>query len=293
MGISAGTAYKHSSHPFHSEARMSNPLINNAGSNESAGQGGKREDMIFVPSSKELERLLFAIESSLQINRRFQFFLWSHGVLQALLPHQTLLCVSGNIQAGAYHVDVFASDAVNHSAMDGVDESIQVLTDIVIERWLAGNGAPLAIGVDDENFSDTPLREALLESGLGNIMAMGTKEFKTQGSFFIFGRLERKAGRRSFGLFELLLPVLHFALHRYFAHEASETDKPQFLAPALSDREIQIIQSVCTGKTNFEIGVDLDISPLTVKNHMQRILKKLGVNNRAQAVARCIELGLF
>jgi transcriptional regulator EpsA len=272
---------------------MNSPLMNAAGNNDLAGQGSKREEMIFVPSSKELERLLFAIESSLQINRRFQFFLWSHGVLQALLPHQTLLCVSGNIQAGTYHIDVFASDAVNHSALEGVDESVQNLTAIVINRWLAGNGSPIAIGVDDENLTDKELREALLESGLGNILAMGTKEFKTQGSFFIFGRLERKPGRRSFGLLELLLPVLHFALYRYFAHEATDTDKPQFAAPTLSDREIQIIQSVCTGKTNFEIGADLNISPLTVKNHMQRVLKKLDVNNRAQAVARCIELGLF
>jgi DNA-binding CsgD family transcriptional regulator len=89
------------------------------------------------------------------------------------------------------------------------------------------------------------------------------------------------------------LPILHFALHRYFAHEATNSDQSDLVAPMLSDREIQIIQSVCSGKTNFEIGVDLDISPLTVKNHMQRILKKLGVNNRAQAVARSIELGLF
>jgi transcriptional regulator EpsA len=287
MGISIFDTYQHP------QNRMNSPLITSNGNNDLPGQGGKREDMIFVPSSKELERLLFAIESSLQINRRFQFFLWSHGVLQALLPHQTLLCVTGNIQAGAYHIDVFASDAVNHSALEGVDDSVQALTRIIIERWLAGNGSPLAIGVDDENLTDTALREALLESGLGNILAVGTKEFKAQGSFFIFGRLERKPGRRSFGLLELLLPVLHFALHRYFAHEATDADKPQLSAPTLSDREIQIIQSVCTGKTNFEIGVDLDISPLTVKNHMQRILKKLGVNNRAQAVARCIELGLF
>jgi transcriptional regulator EpsA len=272
---------------------MNSHLINPTGSNELAGLGGKREEMIFAPSSKELERLLFAIESSLQINRRFQFFLWAHGVLQSLLPHQTLLCVCGNLQAGAYKIDVFASDAVNHRAQEGVDESVQALTAIIIERWLASSGAPLAIGVDDENLTDTVLREALLESGLGNILAMGTREFKAQGSFFIFGRLERKPGRRSSGLLELLLPVLHFALHRYFAHEAADSDRPQVAVPTLSEREIQIIQSVCTGKTNFEIGVDLDISPLTVKNHMQRILKKLGVNNRAQAVARCIELGLF
>jgi DNA-binding CsgD family transcriptional regulator len=40
------------------------------------------------------------------------------------------------------------------------------------------------------------------------------------------------------------------------------------------------------GKTNPEIGMILNISPFTVKNHLQRIFKKLDVMNRAQAVAQ-------
>jgi DNA-binding CsgD family transcriptional regulator len=43
---------------------------------------------------------------------------------------------------------------------------------------------------------------------------------------------------------------------------------------------------VCSGKTNVEIGLILDISSFTVKNHLQRIFKKLDVVNRSQAVAK-------
>ena len=38
------------------------------------------------------------------------------------------------------------------------------------------------------------------------------------------------------------------------------------------------------GKTNQEIGMILNISAFTVKNHLQRIFKKLDAMNRAQAV---------
>jgi DNA-binding CsgD family transcriptional regulator len=38
------------------------------------------------------------------------------------------------------------------------------------------------------------------------------------------------------------------------------------------------------GKTNYEIGLILNISAFTVKNHLQRIFKKLGTTSRAQAV---------
>ncbi len=61
---------------------------------------------------------------------------------------------------------------------------------------------------------------------------------------------------------------------------------------SLSIREQEIMDWVCKGKTNFEIGMILDISAFTVKNHLQRIFKKLDVMNRAQAVAKLSSLVL-
>ena len=43
----------------------------------------------------------------------------------------------------------------------------------------------------------------------------------------------------------------------------------------------------------MEIGTQLGISPLTVKNHVQKILRKLGATNRAQAVARAMSMSLL
>jgi len=54
----------------------------------------------------------------------------------------------------------------------------------------------------------------------------------------------------------------------------------------LSERERQIMVWVAMGKTNPEIGMILDISEFTVKNHMKSIFSKLDVTNRAQAVAK-------
>ena len=54
----------------------------------------------------------------------------------------------------------------------------------------------------------------------------------------------------------------------------------------LSARESEILAWVALGKTNPEIGSILGISTFTVKNHVQRILKKLDVTNRTQAVGK-------
>ena len=59
---------------------------------------------------------------------------------------------------------------------------------------------------------------------------------------------------------------------------------------ALSSREHEIMDWVKQGKTNYEIGMILDISAFTVKNHLQRIFKKLDVLNRAQAVAKLSQM---
>ena len=61
----------------------------------------------------------------------------------------------------------------------------------------------------------------------------------------------------------------------------------------LSKREIQILEIVMAGKTNQEIAESLFLSPLTVKNHMQNIMKKLKVKSRGHAVTKGIKLGLF
>jgi len=60
----------------------------------------------------------------------------------------------------------------------------------------------------------------------------------------------------------------------------------------LTGREVEILTWVEQGKSNNEIAQILGISHLTVKNHVQKILRKLNVQNRAQAVAKGITMNL-
>lgn len=52
----------------------------------------------------------------------------------------------------------------------------------------------------------------------------------------------------------------------------------------LTEREKEVMQYVCKGYTNKEIGKIIFVSTSTVKKHMQSILEKLNVKNRAEAV---------
>ena len=52
-----------------------------------------------------------------------------------------------------------------------------------------------------------------------------------------------------------------------------------------SARELQVLELVGEGKSNKEIGAQLAISDETVKTHLRHLFEKLGVSDRAQAVA--------
>jgi LuxR family transcriptional regulator, maltose regulon positive regulatory protein len=61
----------------------------------------------------------------------------------------------------------------------------------------------------------------------------------------------------------------------------------------LSDREIDILQQLCLGHSNKEIGWRLSLSENTVKFHLKRIYAKLGVATRSGAVAVATDHGFF
>ncbi|MEX5215441.1 MAG: helix-turn-helix transcriptional regulator [Nitrospiraceae bacterium] len=53
----------------------------------------------------------------------------------------------------------------------------------------------------------------------------------------------------------------------------------------LSEREKEVLRLLAVGKTSKEIADTLYISSVTVRNHIQHILEKLGAHSRLQALA--------
>jgi two-component system nitrate/nitrite response regulator NarL len=64
-------------------------------------------------------------------------------------------------------------------------------------------------------------------------------------------------------------------------------------APTLSAREHEVLEGFAQGRSVPQLAAELYLAPSTVKTHTQRLYEKLGVGDRAAAVAEAMRLGLL
>ncbi len=88
----------------------------------------------------------------------------------------------------------------------------------------------------------------------------------------------------------VLAPSVTRRLIAEFARRGPRTATAVF--DALTDREREVLQLLARGMSNAEIGAELYIGEGTVKTHVARLLMKLGVRDRVQAVVLAYQSGL-
>ena len=91
----------------------------------------------------------------------------------------------------------------------------------------------------------------------------------------------------------LLAPAVTRRLISEFARLRPRPDAPPAAALAtLTPRETQVLRLVAAGLSNPEIAARLVVTEETVKTHVSRMLSKLGLRDRTQAVVTAYETGL-
>jgi DNA-binding NarL/FixJ family response regulator len=89
----------------------------------------------------------------------------------------------------------------------------------------------------------------------------------------------------------LLAPTITRRLVERFARQETGPTPPRDLA-ALSPRELEVLTLLAEGLSNAELAERLFLSEATVKTHVARILAKLGLRDRVQAVVAAYATGL-
>jgi DNA-binding NarL/FixJ family response regulator len=89
----------------------------------------------------------------------------------------------------------------------------------------------------------------------------------------------------------LIAPSVTRRLIAEFANQPTQTDRPEQLE-SLTPRERDVLRLLARGMSNSEIAAALFLGDATIKTHVSRILTKLGLRDRVQAVVLAYESGL-
>ena len=220
---------------------------------------------LLVLSPEQAQAIVRLVEAAPGVRRRYQFFVWTQSQMQALLPHQLLVCGAYQRQRRAVVLDAFHSIVLAPELLASLTDPQSPLVAALVAHWLDGRGRPRALDLASRA-EGAAQAAAMLRDQLGctHLLVHGVS------------RPQRPAEIES--LFILGGPGGGLPL-------AQRGD--------VTGRERQILRWVREGKSNQQIAEVLGISPLTVKNHIQKILRKLGAGNRAQAEAQALSRNLI
>jgi transcriptional regulator EpsA len=252
----------------------------------------------FQLTAEESSRFLRIVAECGRIRRHYDVYRWLSGEVQYFLPHDILLSAWGDFEGWDLKLDLT-------SGLPGVRTGqlahcrVESFIRQAYARWTEAGRQPVLLKAADtealQPACHCPIHTAL--RSMRSVLVHGIHDQRSsRDSLFIAlscGSFTR--GRslvRFVSALEPLVAQIDAAFRRIPAFPLADArlaldDGGNVLD--LSAREREVLESVCRGRTNLEIAAALHISPFTVKNHVQRIFRKVGVTNRTQAAARYAE----
>jgi len=244
-----------------------------------------------------VEALMLNLDASLRVHTRAHFFRWTQGLLQSLIRHEALICALCGDKSPLLRVEGFSTNVPDPALLGEMFLQDASVGPALIKTWTKRRFRPVVceLGSHDPVAASAFARE-LERTGATQLFVHGTHDSDGQvTSLFTFACTAGSICANQAYVSQLVVPFLHSAWVRAQVDGRSQGDdglKPA-VATNITPREQEILRWIYLGKSNFEIGAILNISALTVKNHVQKILRKLNVVNRAQAVGKALELRIL
>jgi transcriptional regulator EpsA len=244
------------------------------------------------------DRLINVLESATKVLKPSQFFAWTQGPLQALLPHEILICGLAEGPEGELRLRYFtASRYFRSEHFEAACNPRNGLITQVVNHWKSSRQPCLVPSPPGVPIVNPEWGELLHRLELRNMASHGQlSQHGNLVSWFGFFRVADMDHKTSMFL-ELLLPCITATYARMLSNEISASGQVKAsgntLNNMLSRREIQVLELIRDGYSNLAIAQLLSISPMTAKNHVQNIRIKLKVKTRGQAVVESIHLGLI
>lgn len=242
------------------------------------------------------QRFSDAVEASFDISSRQQFFVWTQGSVQGLVPHQILVCGLRDGSGRSMTLQRFsASRYFRQEHFDAVSDPVGGLLPRLMAVSTETGESIVFSPRGRARLSNQQLDELVAAHELRNLAAGLVNGIDGHvEAFYGFARVEAPFDARLERLIELMVPHVHRTFLRVLASEREvvHTSTPKG-AQVVTPRQAEILTLIREGKTNAEIAKVLECSQWTVKNHIQNILRRLDSHSRAHALARAMQLGIL
>jgi transcriptional regulator EpsA len=243
----------------------------------------------------QIESIVLNLDAALRVHARAHFFSWTQGLLQSLLRHELLICTLCHGKPPAFRADGFSMTTPDPALFSDVFLRDASVAPALLKAWEERRYQPVVVEPSQGPLGSGAFTRELERLGATQLLVHGMHDSDGRAlSLFTFACRPGTIGPRQTYLAQLLVPALHSAWVRTQLQRRAEGsgDKAQAQS-VLTVREMDILKWIYLGKSNYEIGAILKISPLTVKNHVQKILRKLNVVNRTQAIGKSLELRIL
>jgi transcriptional regulator EpsA len=245
----------------------------------------------------QIESIVLNLDATLRVHARAHFFSWTQGLLQSLIRHELLICTLCLGKPPAFRADGFSMTTPEPTLFSDMFLRDTAVAPTLLKAWEERRYQPVVVDVSSagNNLGSGGFVRELEKLGATQLLVHGIHDAEGRAqSLFTFACRPGSIGQRQAYLAQLLAPALHSAWVRtQLAKRAEATGDKAAGGSVLTVRELDILKWIYLGKSNFEIGAILKISPLTVKNHVQKILRKLNVVNRTQAIGKALELRIL
>lgn len=238
------------------------------------------------------ETLFEALTSASEISTHFDFYQWLQSDMQAFLPHETLAAVWGDFSSGEFHYDLASSvPGVKTAALERTERLDQAMYALwkslqsTERNWMVVEdyrelATKLGLNIDTPLFND-------FSKNVESMLVCGLRCNRGQEDCLYIFTFTEAAPTIDPAALDLLVSQVDASLRRVECLSPCISAEQVARAAGLqqlSSREREVLHWVSQGKSNEEIGLILDISHNTVKNHLKRVFAKLGVSARSQAV---------
>jgi transcriptional regulator EpsA len=242
----------------------------------------------------QIESIVLNLDASLRVHARAHFFSWTQGLLQSLIRHELLICTLCLGKPPAFRADGFSMTTPEPSTLSDMFLRDTAVAPQLLKAWEERRYQPVVWDLAGNSLGSGAFTREVERLGGTQLLVHGVHDADGRAlTLFTFACRPGSVGPRQQYLAQLLAPAMHAAWVRtQLSRTASSADRASNQS-VLTVRELDILKWIYLGKSNFEIGAILKISPLTVKNHVQKILRKLNVVNRTQAIGKSLELRIL